>query len=101
MSQKEYVLNCSVFFYDDNGMSTLLKEAEISSPSLSYLEERLDLFSGIKSAKEYQPVKSCIKYSALLYESGREIIHAIKEKYLILRLEDFYPDFWQLIEKCT
>ncbi len=98
MEEKEYVLNCSVFYYDDRGMSVLLKENEITSHSLNDLNKRLDQFSGIESEHEQLNIKSCIKYSALLYESAREII-PIKEKYLTLRLEDFNPDFWQLTKK--
>lgn len=100
MEEKEYVLNCSVFYYDNRGMSVLLKENEITSHSLNELKERLDQFSGIETEHEQLNVKSCIKYSALLYESAREII-PIKEKYLTLNLEDIHPDFWQLTKKCT
>lgn len=94
-----YYLNCTIFDWSADNMRLPLYSSDIKSNDLAYLES---LYSQINAneviGKEYEPNFECIKFSIAILVSKNDGVIILKEKYFILNLKKYYPEFWKLFE---
>ena len=98
--ETRYHLDTSIFYYSELGC-LLLTCADLVSERKEELEKLMDELPGEYYYGEYTPTKPCVKYSVALlkFENGNDASGIIKEKYYILDLKDFNPQFWSLFNK--
>ncbi len=94
-----YYLNCTIFDWSADNVRLPLYSSNIKSNDLEYLE---GLYNQVKTkeviGKEFEPNFKCIKFSIAILVSKNDDVSVLKEKYFILELKKYFPEFWKLFE---
>lgn len=91
-----YLLNCSVIYCGIDGLETDLYASDKDSNTIEELDVLFNELSGTFTLGEFNPDYPCIKYSIVIADTANNDTIILKEKYHIIKLQDFYPDFWKL-----
>ena len=95
---KKYYLSCTVYFsHPDDGLS-LLYSSEIYTKDAKQIEQIYNSFDWPEVYdEEHMPSLQRIKFSVSVYVTDEnDDLVFIKEKYLLLNLQDYVPEFWSV-----